>query len=90
MGEKPKKSKEKKPVVNGGSITVQFGVHALKLSKTYAGKTVDELSNLVGDILNLPETRVAVINGKIVEDPETVKVKANDTIEFVKTAGKKG
>ena len=84
-----KKAKKKEVVVNGDSIFAQYGVHAMKLSPNYAGKTVDEIIGLTSGILNLPDAVATVINGEVVEST-TQKVKKGDKIEFVKAAGRKG
>lgn len=82
------KTSSKKPVVNGGSIFVHYGVNAIKLSANYSGKTISDITEKVSGVLNLPEVAVAVLNGKVVENDNT-RVKAGDEIEFVKAAGSK-
>jgi len=78
-------------IVNGDSIRVQYGVHAIKLSPNYAGKTIKEIIDLTSGILNLPDDGVGVIaNGEVLDDVDGYAVEEGDKLEFVKSAGRKG
>ena len=82
--------KAKKVVVNGGSILVQHGVNAIKLTPNYAGKSLNQILDLTRTTLNLPDSVAVIVNGNIVDNLDTTKVKKGDEVEFIKAAGTKG
>lgn len=69
------------------SVTVRHGVNSLTLDNL-AGKTVREVREEVGDLLNVPESAQVRINGAHATDDNAVADGAS--VEFVKTAGEKG
>lgn len=69
------------------SVSVRYGVNSLNLD-TLAGKTVREVREELGDLLNIPEAAQVRINGAAATDDNTVADGAS--VEFVKTAGEKG
>lgn len=69
------------------SVIVRHGVNSLTLDNL-AGKTVREIRNDLGDLLNIPESAQVRINGATASDDNAVADGAS--VEFVKTAGEKG
>lgn len=69
------------------SVSVRHGVNSLNLDRL-SGKSVREVREEVGDLLNMPESAQARINGAPVGEDAIVPEGAS--IEFVKTAGEKG
>lgn len=53
------------------------------------GKTVDQVRQELGIVLNIPEAAAVLLNGR--ESAQgTVVLRAGDELEFVKAAGEKG
>ena len=69
------------------SVSVKHGVNTLSLD-TLAGKTIQEVREEVGDLLNIPDAAQVRINGAPASDDSTVSEGA--IVEFVKLAGEKG
>ncbi len=69
------------------AVTVRHGVNTLTL-ETLAGKSVAQVREEVGDLLNVPETAQVRVNGLPAVDGQSVPEGAS--VEFVKVAGEKG
>lgn len=69
------------------AVTVRHGVNQLTLN-TLAGKTVAEVREEVGSLLNVPESAQVRINGAVADDTDVIA--ENASVEFVKVAGEKG
>lgn len=69
------------------SVSVRYGVNSLSLD-SLVGKTVREVREEVGDLLNVPESAQVRINGVPATDDNGVADGAS--LEFVRAAGEKG
>jgi len=69
------------------AITVRHGVNTLTL-ENLAGKSVGEVRGQVEDLLNVPDTAQARVNG--VPTGEETVLSDGASVEFVKVAGEKG
>lgn len=69
------------------AVTVRFGVNTLTLDNL-AGRTIREVREDVGDLLNIPDSAQVRINGAPASDDNGVADGAS--VEFVKVAGEKG
>ena len=55
-----------------------------------AGQTLSKVIDFVRPIIHVSESAPVLVNGVTIIDPDTYVLKANDVVEFVKTAGSKG
>lgn len=69
------------------SVTVKHGVNSITLDNL-AGRTIREVREEVGDLLNVSDSAQVRINGAPATDDNGVADGA--TVEFVKVAGEKG
>lgn len=69
-------------------MKLSYGVNSIVIDKSYAGKTMDELISLFQAPLNLPDMAIASKDGSVMD--ADAKIKAGDSIEFIKPAGSKG
>lgn len=67
---------------------ITCGVNEIENDR-YDGKTVAEVRNELGAILNIPSNPTILINGEPVTDEDT-ELENDDELEFVKAAGEKG
>ncbi len=71
---------------NTTTIRVSSGASAAKFS--VVGETVETVSELLREVLNVDRMSTGLVNGK--EVPKDYVLKENDNLEFLKPAGKKG
>jgi len=80
-----------KPTLKKGdrlSTTLQVSCGASSGRFPVAGRTVAEVGDFLREVLNVDKLSTGLVNGKEVDG--TYKLKAGDTLEFLKPAGKKG
>ena len=58
-------------------------------NESFNGKTVAQVMESAGAVLNIPASPVIVLNGEPVSD-RNVPLESGDELEFVKPAGEKG
>jgi hypothetical protein len=72
-----------------GKVNVVYGAHDLDME--LAGLTVDEIQLALQALLNIDEGNVeAYVDGELVADKGSVKLKSGQRLEFMKEAGRKG
>ena len=69
------------------AVTVRHGVNSIS-SDTVVGKTVAEVREQVEEVLNVPASSQARVNGNPAADDD--EIADGSTVEFVKVAGEKG
>ena len=67
---------------------ITCGVNEIENDR-YDGKTIAEVRNELGAILNIPSNPTILVNGEPVND-ESTRLENDDEVEFVKAAGEKG
>ena len=67
---------------------ITCGVNELENDR-FDGKTVAQLRNELGAVLNVPANPTILLNAEPIDDEETV-LEDGDELEFVKAAGEKG
>jgi len=70
------------------STTVQVSCGASTGKFPVEGRSVAEVGEFLREVLNVDKLSTGLVNGK--EQPGDYKLKAGDTLEFLKPAGKKG
>lgn len=70
------------------STTVRVSCGASSLNAPVIGKTVKEIGEFMREVLNVSKLSTGLVNGQEV-GPE-YKIKAGDSLEFLKPAGSKG
>ena len=58
-------------------------------NESFNGKTVAQVMETAGAVLNIPANPVILLNGEAVTD-RNVPLESGDELEFVKPAGEKG
>lgn len=68
-------------------VTIRYGVNSLT-SENVAGQTVRDVRAIVEDVMNVPESAEARVNGAAAQADS--EISDGVTVEFVKVAGEKG
>jgi hypothetical protein len=71
-----------------GKVNVVYGAHDLDMD--LAGLSVAEIQLALRDVLNVDENVEAYVDGKMVENKGSFKLKKGQRLEFMKEAGQKG
>ena len=71
-----------------GKVNVVYGAHDLDMD--LAGLSVEEIQLALKDVLNVDEGVEAYVDGRLVENKGSFKLKKGQRLEFMKEAGQKG